>query len=73
MMDDIESFKARVGKNLRELRESREWTQADLAREAGITRQAVANYEEGKQVMSLYVAVKITKALKARSITVLTK
>lgn len=72
-MDDIESFKARVGKNLRELRESREWTQADLAREAGITRQAVANYEEGKQVMSLYVAVKITKALKARSITVLTK
>ena len=73
MMDDIEAFKARVGKNLRELRESREWTQADLAREAGITRQAVANYEEGKQVMSLYVAVKITKALNARSITVLTK
>tara|TARA_R110000868_G_scaffold164750_2_gene397613 strand:+ start:329 stop:550 length:222 start_codon:yes stop_codon:yes gene_type:complete len=73
MMDNIEAFKARVGKNLGELREAREWTQADLAREAGITRQAVANYEEGKQVMSLYVAVKITKALKARSITVLTK
>lgn len=71
--DGIEEFKARVGGNLRALREAKRMTQADLARAASITSQAVANYEDGKQVMSLWVAVKITKALKARSITVLTK
>jgi putative transcriptional regulator len=45
---------------LKELRQSRQWSQADLARELGVSRQAVNGFESGKFDPSLDMAFKIT-------------
>ncbi|MEW6495954.1 MAG: helix-turn-helix domain-containing protein [Cyanobacteriota bacterium] len=44
---------------LKELRQLHQWSQADLARELGVTRQAVNGFESGKFDPSLDMAFKI--------------
>lgn len=34
-----------LGQKVRQLRESREWTQAELARRVGVTKSAISTYE----------------------------
>jgi putative transcriptional regulator len=46
---------------LKELRQMRQWSQSDLARELGISRQAVNGFESGKFAPSLEMAFKIAK------------
>ena len=44
---------------LKELRQLHQWSQADLARELGVSRQAVNGFESGKFDPSLDMAFKI--------------
>ncbi len=44
---------------LKELRELHKWSQANLARELGVSRQAVNGFESGKFDPSLEMAFKI--------------
>lgn len=46
---------------LKELRQMRQWSQSDLARELRISRQAVNGFESGKFAPSLEMAFKIAK------------
>ena len=49
--------------NLRELRAHRGWTQADLARELGVSRQTVNSIETGKYDPSLPLAFRIAASV----------
>ena len=51
------------GPRLRQLRESREWSQADLAIEAGISRPLVTQLEAGKVLPGWETVVKLARAL----------
>jgi putative transcriptional regulator len=42
-------------------RAKKDWTQADLAKEIGISRQAVNSIETGKFVPSTYLALKMAQ------------
>jgi putative transcriptional regulator len=48
-----------VQNRLKELRQLRQWSQSDLARELGVSRQAVNGFESGKFDPSLEMACKI--------------
>jgi putative transcriptional regulator len=48
---------------LKELRQLYQWSQADLARELGVSRQAVNGFESGKSDPSLDMAFKIATLL----------
>lgn len=48
---------------LKELRQLRQWSQSDLARELGVSRQAVNGFESGKFDPSLDMAFKIASLL----------
>jgi putative transcriptional regulator len=48
---------------LKELRQLHQWSQADLARELGVSRQAVNGFESGKFDPSLEMAFKIASLL----------
>ena len=71
--DEAQEFKRQTGERVRALREKRGMSQRECAEASRISHEALRSYESGEKAMSLWVAVKITKALKARSITVLTK
>lgn len=51
------------GIRLRELREGRGWTQADLAREVGVTYQAIAKYERNESEPTWPVVLRLAAAL----------
>lgn len=53
----------RVNNRIRELRQARNATQADLARQVGVTRQTVNAIEQGKYSPSLEVAFRIAAFL----------
>jgi putative transcriptional regulator len=56
----LDSYSIRLMKNrLKELRQLRQWSQSDLARELGISRQAVNGFESGKFDPSLEMAFRI--------------
>jgi transcriptional regulator with XRE-family HTH domain len=48
---------------LKELRVKREWTQAQLAAEAGLSQQAIAAWERGKREPGLLALGKLCAAL----------
>ncbi|HAN45957.1 MAG TPA: transcriptional regulator, partial [Cyanobacteria bacterium UBA8156] len=50
---------------LKELRELRRWSQSDLARELGVSRQAVHGLESGKFDPSLNMAFKLASLFNA--------
>lgn len=51
---------------LRDLRESRDWTQADLALHLGVSRQTVNALEAGRYDPSLPLAFKIARLFERR-------
>ena len=52
-------FKARVGMNVRQLRQSFGETQTELGEKVGVSVYQISRYERGIDEMSLYTAVKI--------------
>lgn len=52
-----------VVNRLRELRARKRWTQADLAKAAGVSRQAINTIENGKHDPSVTLAYRIATAL----------
>lgn len=51
---------------LKVLRVKRDWTQEDLGRELGVTRQAIIAIEKGKYDPSLPLALRIAKLFRKR-------
>ncbi|WP_043603779.1 MULTISPECIES: helix-turn-helix domain-containing protein [Protofrankia] len=54
-----------LGRAVRELRQRRAWSQAELARTAGMTQSAVARFEAGGTVPTLPVLGRLAEALDA--------
>lgn len=54
-----------LGRSVRELRQRRAWSQAELARAAGMTQSAVARFEAGGTVPTLPVLERLAEALDA--------
>ncbi|WP_182877774.1 helix-turn-helix domain-containing protein [Microbispora sp. H10670] len=54
-----------LGRAVRAMRETRGWSQNDLAREAGMTQSAVARFEAGGTVPTLPVIERLANALDA--------
>ena len=59
-MERAELFSSR----LREIREKHEWSQAELARKAGITPAAVNQFEKGSRMPNLPILRKLAITLK---------
>ncbi|GAA3433357.1 helix-turn-helix domain-containing protein [Kutzneria kofuensis] len=55
-----------LGKAVREMRERRGWTQAQLAAAAGMTQSAVARFEAGGTVPTIPVLDRVAQALGAK-------
>lgn len=51
-----------LGKKVRQLRESREWSQAELAKRAGVTKSAISTYELDMRTPSADVVYAFAKA-----------
>lgn len=51
-----------LGQKVRVLRESREWSQAELAQKAGVTKSAISTYELGIRTPSADVVCAFAKA-----------
>lgn len=51
-----------LGEKIKKLRESRDWSQAELARRAGITKSAISTYELGMRTPSADVVCAFAKA-----------
>ncbi len=52
-----------ISHKIKELRDTLDWNQADLARQAGVTPAAISQIEKGERIPSLVVARKIASAL----------
>jgi ribosome-binding protein aMBF1 (putative translation factor) len=52
-----------LGRSVRELRERRGWSQAQLAKASGMTQSAVARFESGGTVPTLAVLERLAAAL----------
>lgn len=50
-----------LGQKVRRLRESRDWSQAELARRAGVTKSAISTYELGIRTPSADVVYAFAK------------
>lgn len=51
-----------LGSKIKELRESRNWSQSYLAKRAGITKSAISTYEQGIRTPSADVLCSFAKA-----------
>ena len=51
-----------LGEKVRNLRETRGWSQAELAKRAGITKSAISTYEQGIRTPSTDVLFSLAKA-----------
>ena len=59
-----DSLRARIGKRIREIRRSKKMTQAELARESGLSQQFLSKIEQGTENISLDTVERIQKSLK---------
>ena len=58
-----ERIRARLGQNVRRLREAKGWSQEDYADRAGIHRTYVSDIERGKRNPTVTVVEKLAKPL----------
>jgi ribosome-binding protein aMBF1 (putative translation factor) len=61
-----------LGRTVRRLREQRGWSQAELAKAAGMTQSAVARFEAGGTVPTLPVLDRLAQAMDAELIVQVT-
>jgi DNA-binding XRE family transcriptional regulator len=66
--DEAIEFKRLTGERVKALREQRGMSQRELAAAASVSHEALRSYESGGKAMSLWVAVKIARGLKKRSV-----
>jgi transcriptional regulator with XRE-family HTH domain len=52
-----------IGRRIRDARQRRDYTQADLARSLGMTRSSVANFEAGRQRVTVHLLLQIAEEL----------
>ena len=52
--------------NVNLYRKKNKWTQEDLAKIVGVTRQTIISIEQGKYVASLSLAIKLAKIFNVR-------
>lgn len=52
-----------IGKNIRDIREQKKWTQEDLANQLFVSRQTVSNYETGRTKPDIEMLIKIASVL----------
>lgn len=57
---------AGLGNKIREAREAKGWTQAELAAEIGVSRKTINTVENGVFIPSTLVALKLAQALRVR-------
>lgn len=71
--DDLtsEEFAARFGEGIRASRQSRAWTQVQLAEAAGLSSNYVARLERGELSASLFVAHQLCAALESDVVAIL--
>lgn len=62
-----------LGRTVREMREQRRWTQAQLAAAAGLTQPAVARFEAGGTVPTIPVLERLATALEAELVVRLSR
>lgn len=60
----MQSASERLGKNLKQIRESKGLTQGDIAKELGVSRGYISNIENGKMNPTLATIENIAKAIK---------
>lgn len=53
----------RLANRIKELRARHSWTQEDLAKQVGVTRQTIISIEKSEYVPSLLLGMKIAKKL----------
>lgn len=63
-MEDKKSKAASIASKIKSLRESANWSQSELARQAGVTSAAISQLEKGDRTPSLIVSRKLAAALK---------
>lgn len=56
----------RVGRNIRRIRDARDWTQQGLADRVGTSRFYIAQLEAGSKQCSLEMLARIAKALRVK-------
>lgn len=61
--DELDDFKAYVGGKVKEAREGKGWTTAELARNSGITPPNISHIESGRQLGNLLTYYKLSLAL----------
>ena len=71
--DALAQFRNQVGERIKTLREDKRLSGRELAGMADISHEALRSYESGEKTPSLWVAVKISRALRLRSVTGLTR
>jgi transcriptional regulator with XRE-family HTH domain len=60
-----------IGANIRAARERRNWSQAALASEVGLTRSSIANIEAGRQKLLVHTLVLVGNSLGVAAETLL--
>lgn len=63
MTDDLKSFKIKLGKRIKALREQNDYTQLELGALINKDYQAISRIEKGRVNPSAYVVKQIAKAL----------
>lgn len=61
----------KIGKNLREVRDAKRLTQADVAQKAGISTNYYARIERGEVAISVEILEQLAKALGVKSAEIL--
>lgn len=67
----MENSLERFGRNVREARLNRGWTQEDLAHESGLASVQISRIERGKREIRLLTLVRLLSALRVPSTTLL--
>jgi len=63
-MQSTDDFLLIIGNNIRELRKSRKWSQADLALKVGIHKSYIGAIENGRKNISLLKLARLARVFK---------
>jgi transcriptional regulator with XRE-family HTH domain len=63
-MSEKKAKAAYIANKIKELRNSANWSQSELARQSGVTSAAISQLEKGDRIPSLVVSRKLAEALR---------